>query len=73
MRTEEIEVEYLHKLTEDIEKYIWKGQIVLRTSDPEKRETYSVFNGIKRVIILPEKVKVYQLTTRHIVEELPVE
>jgi hypothetical protein len=68
-----VEVEYLHKLTEDIEEYIYSGLTVLRTSDSKKRERYSVFDGDKFRTIPPEKIKVYQLTTKHSVEELPVE
>lgn len=68
-----VEVEYLHKLTEDIEEYIYSGLTVLRTSDSKKQESYSVFDGDKFRTIPPEKIKVYQLTTKHSVEELPVE
>ena len=68
-----VQIEYLHKLTEDVEEYIRSGMIVLRTSDSKKRESYSVFDGDKFRAIPPEKIKVYQLTTKHKVEELPVE
>lgn len=68
-----IEIEYLHKLEEDIEEYIRSGIIVLRTEDSKKRESYSVFDGDKFRAIPPEKIKVYKLTTKHFVEESPVD
>jgi hypothetical protein len=68
-----VEVEYLHKLTEDVEEYICNGLTVLRTSDSKKQNNYEVFNGEKFIRVSPDKIKVYQLTTKHTVEELPVE
>ena len=68
-----VEVTYLHKLTEDIGATLKAGIVLNRTSDSKKLEHYSTWNGYIFFPIPPGKVKVYQLTTKHTVEELPVE
>ena len=71
-----VQVEYLHKLTEDVGSigatHI-AGIVLTCTPTPQKLEYYSTFNGVGFDKIPPEKVKVYQRTTKHSVEETPVE
>lgn len=72
-----VQVEYVHRLTEDVELrsgvVSQAGISVARGSDCYVRDRYSVFDGIGFTPIPPEKVKVYQVTTRTIVEEHPVD
>ena len=68
----EVQVEYIHRLVEDIGETLKAGISVRRTSGPGKLECYTAFNGMEFVGIPSEKVEVYQRTTRTITEEVLV-
>lgn len=65
-----VEIEYLHKLNEDFGDTLKAGIILKRTPIREKCASYSQWNGMGFVEIPPEKVTLYQKTTRVIVEEV---
>ena len=67
-----VQVEYIHRLLEDIGETLKAGISVRRTSGPGKLECYTAFNGMEFVGIPREKVEVYQRTTRTITEEVLV-
>jgi glutaredoxin-related protein len=64
-----VEIEYLHKLNEDIGDTLKAGIVLKRTPIREKLTSYSQWNGMEFVKIHPEKVTLYQKTTRVTVEE----
>jgi hypothetical protein len=67
-----VQIKYEHRLTEDID--ILRAGITLHSfSSSKKLENYTAWNGLTFINIPPNKVKVYQLTTKHIVTELPVD
>jgi hypothetical protein len=67
-----VQIKYEHRLTEDID--ILRAGITLHSfSSSKKLENYTAWNGLTFINIPPENVKVYQLTTKHVVEELPVD
>ncbi len=67
-----VEVRYEHRLTEDIGTL--KAGITLHSiSNPNKLGSYSAWNGVTFITISPEKVKVYQLTTTTVLEEVLVD
>jgi hypothetical protein len=67
-----VQVKYEHRLTEDID--ILRAGITLHSFlSSKKLENYTAWNGLTFINIPPEKVKVYQIITKHVVEELPVD
>jgi hypothetical protein len=66
-----VQVKYEHRLTEDLD-ILRAGTTLHSFSSSKKLENYTAWNGVIFITIPAEKVKVYQLTTKHVVEELPV-
>ena len=62
-----IEVEYIHRLTEDIGWTLKAGIVLKRTASSDKPEDYSAWTGLTFVSISPEKVRVYKVTTTTII------
>jgi len=67
-----IKVRYEHRLTEDFNT-LKEGITLHCLENSDKLPDYSAWNGIEFITIPPEKVRVYQVTTKHIVEETPVD
>jgi hypothetical protein len=67
------EVRYLHKLMEDVGGTLKAGITLHSFASPGKLKQYSAWNGIAFSLIPPEKVNIYKLTTRTIIEEELVE
>ena len=65
-----VEIEYLHKLNEDVGDTLKASIVLKRTPIREKLSSYSQWNGMEFVQIPPEKVTVYQKTTKVTVEEV---
>ena len=66
-----IKVRYEHRLTENIGT-LKKGITLHSLSTRDKLPHYSAWNGVGFITIPSEKVKVYQITTKHMVEEQEV-
>jgi hypothetical protein len=72
IKDKSVKVRYEHRLTEDIGTL--KAGITLHSlSNPNKLGSYSAWNGVTFITISPEKVKVYQLTTTTVLEEVLVD
>lgn len=65
-----VEIEYHHKLNEDIGDTLKAGIILIRTPVKEKLSYYTAWNGMKFVQISPDKIAVYQKTTKVTVEKV---
>lgn len=63
-------IRYVHKLAEDVGDTLKAGIILHSLSNPNKLNQYSAWNGVGFSSIPPEKVKVYKISTRTMVEEL---
>lgn len=65
-----VEIEYIHKLNEDVSDTLKAGKVLRGTPTREKRPFYVEWNGVDNIEIPLEKVTVYQKTTRVTVEEV---
>jgi len=66
-----VQIKYEHRLTEDID--ILRAGITLHSfSSSKKLENYTAWNGVTFINIPPNKVKVYQITTKHAVTEYAI-
>jgi hypothetical protein len=73
IKNDTTEVRYLHKLAEDVDQTLKAGIILHSFEGPNKLNQYSAWNGTSFSNIPLEKVKVYKLITRTIIEEELVE
>jgi hypothetical protein len=63
-----IKIRYEHRLAEDLGT-LRKGITLHSLSTHDKLPHYSAWNGVSFITIPSEKVRVYQVTTKHTVEE----
>jgi hypothetical protein len=68
-----VKIRYEHRLAEDIGKTLKAGVTLHSLERRDKLPHYSAWNGLKFINIPLNKVKVYQVTTKHTVEETPVD
>jgi hypothetical protein len=67
-----VKVRYEHRLTEDFNT-LKEGIALHCLENSDKLPLYSAWNGIEFITIPRDKIRVYQITTKHTVEETPVD